>query len=77
MAFGHFLLGSHNFTVTALGLCVKWSLVHVSPYLHSYSLLHADLQSNIGSYKIGACIVINNKHGMKELAHGYEYCNTN
>ena len=22
--FGHFLLGSHKFTVTALGLCVKW-----------------------------------------------------
>ena len=27
MAFGHFLLGSHNFMVTALGLCVKWPLV--------------------------------------------------
>jgi hypothetical protein len=24
--FTHFLLGSHNFTVTALGLCVKWPL---------------------------------------------------
>jgi hypothetical protein len=24
MAFGHFLLGSHNFMVTALGSCVKW-----------------------------------------------------
>ena len=23
-AFGHFLLGSHNFTVTALGSCVRW-----------------------------------------------------
>ena len=23
-AFGHFLLGSHNFMVTALGSCVKW-----------------------------------------------------
>ena len=23
-AFGHFLLGSHNFMVIALGLCVKW-----------------------------------------------------
>ena len=23
-AFGHLLLGSHNFTVTALGSCVKW-----------------------------------------------------
>jgi hypothetical protein len=22
--FGHFLLGSHNFVVTALGSCVKW-----------------------------------------------------
>ena len=26
MAFGHFLLGSHNFMVTALGSCVKWPL---------------------------------------------------
>ena len=24
MAFGHFLLGSRDFKVTALGLCVKW-----------------------------------------------------
>jgi hypothetical protein len=27
MAFGHILLGSHNFMVTALGSCVKWPLV--------------------------------------------------
>ena len=27
MAFGHFLLGSHNFMVTALGSSVKWPLV--------------------------------------------------
>ena len=27
MAFGHFLFGSHNFMVTALGSCVKWSIV--------------------------------------------------
>ena len=27
MAFGHFLLGSHNFMVTALGSCVKWPYV--------------------------------------------------
>ena len=26
MAFGHFLLGSHNFIVTTLGSCVKWPL---------------------------------------------------
>jgi hypothetical protein len=26
-AFGHFLLGSHNLMVTALGSCVKWPLV--------------------------------------------------
>ena len=25
-ALGHFLLGSHNFVVTALGSCVKWPL---------------------------------------------------
>ena len=27
MAFGHFRLGSHNYMVTALGLCVKWTLL--------------------------------------------------
>ena len=27
MAFGHFLLGSHNSMVTALGSCGKWPLV--------------------------------------------------
>ena len=26
MAFGHFLLGSHNLMVTALDSCVKWPL---------------------------------------------------
>ena len=26
--FGHFLLGSHNFMVMALGPCVKWPLVN-------------------------------------------------
>ena len=26
-AFGHFLLGSHNLMVTALGSCVKWPLI--------------------------------------------------
>ena len=26
-AFGHFLLGSHNFMVMALGSCVRWLLV--------------------------------------------------
>jgi hypothetical protein len=26
MAFGHFLLGSRNFMVRALGSCVKWPL---------------------------------------------------
>ena len=30
MVFGHFLLGSHNFTVMALGLCVKWPLLSES-----------------------------------------------
>jgi hypothetical protein len=33
MAFGHFLLGSRNFMVTALGSCVKWAL-----RTHTYSL---------------------------------------
>ena len=30
-AFGHFLMGSHNFMVTTLGSCVKWPLVFPSP----------------------------------------------
>ena len=29
MPFGHFLLGSHNFMVTALGSCVKWPLAAI------------------------------------------------
>ena len=28
MAFRHFLWGSHNFMVTALGSCVKWPSFH-------------------------------------------------
>jgi hypothetical protein len=31
MAFGHFLLSSHNLMVTALGLCVKWPNVQGEP----------------------------------------------
>jgi hypothetical protein len=41
MAFGHFLLGSHNFTVTALGLCVKWPLqcfLWDTAWIHPYLL---------------------------------------
>ena len=30
-AFGHFLLGSHNFMVMAFGLCVKWPLKGAGP----------------------------------------------
>ena len=33
MAFGHFLLGPHNFMVMALGPCVKW------PSILSYTLI--------------------------------------
>ena len=29
MPFGHFLLGSQNFMVTALGSCVKWPLAAI------------------------------------------------
>ena len=29
MAFGHFLLVSHKFMVTAIGSCVKWPYVHL------------------------------------------------
>ena len=33
MAFGHFVLGSHNFMVAALGSCVKWPIS-----VHEYHL---------------------------------------
>ena len=36
-AFRHFLLGSHNFMVTALGSCVKWPLV-LCPFIIYYLL---------------------------------------
>ena len=32
-AFGHVLLGSHNFMVTALGSCAKW------PYIEIFSMV--------------------------------------
>ena len=47
MAFGHFLLGSHNFMVMALGSCVKWPQVSNSrpqpqcPYTHDNPSLGA------------------------------------
>jgi hypothetical protein len=42
-AFGHFLLGSHYFMVTALGSCVKWPLSKVESTLlkHSKPMQHA------------------------------------
>ena len=36
MAFGHFLLGSHKFMVTALGACVKWPSIVESMALGTY-----------------------------------------
>ena len=36
-AFGHFLLGSHNFMVMALGSCVKWPLVLAWSILRGWS----------------------------------------
>jgi hypothetical protein len=38
-AFGHFLLGSHNFMVTALGSCVKWPWEPVTIALQALSLV--------------------------------------
>jgi hypothetical protein len=35
-AFGHFLLGSHNVMVTALGSCVKWPLVTESIFTYFF-----------------------------------------
>ena len=43
-AFGHFLLGSHNFMVSALGSCVKWPLSYIDldrrvcPYNSTFEL---------------------------------------
>ena len=39
-AFGHFLLGSHNFMVTALGSCVKWPQAAGSPGSIDHATLH-------------------------------------
>ena len=38
MACGHFLLGSHNFMVTALGSCVNWPLVSQTHAKHRLQL---------------------------------------
>ena len=38
-AFEHFLLGSHNFMVMALGLCVKWPLCQVYKQLSSIDVM--------------------------------------
>ena len=37
-AFGHFLLGSHNFMVTALGSCMKWPLDSIHSELWTFIL---------------------------------------
>ena len=40
-AFGHFHLGSHNFTVTAFGSCVKWPfLLHTARLLQLLNVEH-------------------------------------
>ena len=53
-AFGHYLLGSQNFMVTALSSCVKWPIVHVSGdhwskheclYTNSWSLVSLTIRS--------------------------------
>ena len=36
--FGHFLLGSYNFTVTALGSCVKWPSPKYLNFKHTHSI---------------------------------------
>jgi hypothetical protein len=38
IAFGHFLLGSHNFMVTALGSCAKWPLGQICFMKHKFKL---------------------------------------
>jgi hypothetical protein len=49
MAFGLFFSGSHNFMVTALGLCVKWPLgmVHTHAY-HGWHRCYFHLHSHMG-----------------------------
>ena len=41
--FGLFLLGPHNFMVTALGLCVKWPLgqLYTQTKSHDHEILRA------------------------------------
>ena len=43
MAFGHFVLGSHNVMVMALGSCVKWPLARLKEkVLFFFSSDHVD-----------------------------------
>ena len=45
MAFGHFLLGSHNFMVKALGSCVKWPLAY-------YLCIFSDTRKSMSSLRL-------------------------
>ena len=56
MAFGQFLLGSHNLMVTALGSCVKWDLSYGTQTLQTlesktYSTEPSYLWSNADTFK--------------------------
>jgi hypothetical protein len=58
MAFGHFLLGSHYFMVTALGSCVKW------PFIYIFRLCHCALSV---LFHHGFPKVENRKHSCVEI----------
>ena len=64
MAFGHFLLGAHNFVVMALGFCVKWSLVRVvSIQDKSYTLISKSLcAKNVGLGRQSIVTLISNNY---------------
>ena len=56
-AFGHFLVGSHNFMITALGSCVKWPLHYIFKvnwgnlrYLKDIQLLMSCMMHNQWKY---------------------------
>ena len=61
-AFGHFLLGSHNLMVTALGSCVKWPLALMQTDLGISSPMNVEdwLLHDYPNYSVCYCLELYN-----------------
>ena len=71
MAFGHFLLGAHNFMAMALGSCAKWPLVarcdhvfeifqgllHIHHMFSKPLVTHATTSDHVAHVIHGYCLV--------------------